>query len=193
MGLTNDTKCDEDELEDGEHAQLEISDTIAELPKREAREQARDDVQHKLVVHVVDIPVNGNGHSFRHELDLGHQVCGEFLTVVMDMCILVPCFLNAVIQIRKHRVVLGRFEPDLVPVLLVRRHNIDHVFSWVYSSRTWSFVLAEVLVQGGSLLSDFAEIGCPTTSGEKEQGVKLVEELSARLMDRDQDSLSGGC
>ena len=71
LQLTDDAWCDEDELENRKHAQLQIGNAVAEIPEREAGEQPGDDVQGELVVDIVDIAVNSSGHACSDEFNLG--------------------------------------------------------------------------------------------------------------------------
>jgi hypothetical protein len=53
LHLVDASRCNEDEVKDGEHTQLEIEGAIADLPEREATEEGRKDVQVDLVPDVV--------------------------------------------------------------------------------------------------------------------------------------------
>lgn len=83
--LTVDSRRDEDELENREHAQVQISDSVANLPESEACEETSDDMQCEFVVNIFRIPVDGGRHPRGNEFGLGQQTCSKLLAVIVNM------------------------------------------------------------------------------------------------------------
>ena len=68
----------------------------------------------------------------------------------------------------------------------------DHVFSRVCIIRANSAMFREVLAQDVRVLPNVAEVDGPAASLEEEQPVKVLEQESVRLVNSDEDRLSGG-
>ena len=64
------------------------------------------------------------------------------------------------------------------------------MFSRVDALRTWCTMVGKVLLQRGGMLSNLSKVGRPPSSGKQKQSVEFVEELCARLMNRDEDCLA---
>lgn len=93
-------------------------------------------------------------------------------------------------------VVLGAFQPDLVPVDSAfgswgGTNGIKHVFCWVFVLATRpSTVPFKVADQGFRVGADFAEVDLLSTLGEQQETVELREKLGRGLMDSAENGLA---
>ncbi|KAF1738372.1 hypothetical protein CRV24_000297 [Beauveria bassiana] len=191
----------EEEDEKGrEHAALHVLDRVAELPKREAVEDANENGDKELAVDVRGLAPLLDKHALGEEHRL--LVCrGGKLILPGRATILVPQLsrrraavaLDA-LNLPGQRLILVRLEPLLVPELAVGGLGalLNQKLGHVLALGTLGAAGGKVVDDGAAVFADGAKVKDVAAGVERQNLVKLLNELRRGLVDGADDGLARG-
>ncbi|KAF5122339.1 hypothetical protein E5D57_012816 [Metarhizium anisopliae] len=184
---------DEQDEERGEHAALHVVDGVAQLPKGEAVEDADDDGGEELAVNVRRLAPLVDEHALGQEPGLLPHGGGELVRehrVRRGRAAALPLDLLDLVD---EGLVLVRDAPLLVPVLagVGAGARLDEELGHVLALGAVGAPGGEVVDDGVAVAADGAKVEDVAAGVEREDLVKLLDELRRRLVDGAHDGLPG--
>ena len=170
LKLSDDTGCDEDEVEDGEENFLLFGHAVADHPESKTVEEGGTNVKSDLVVDVVNIAVQRHVHSPCDETHLLHHRGGELVTIVDSTRGLGSSIGDKVVKYLLLVAGFGGVKPNLVPVLALGQAAVDdinHVFRRVCLFGTGAAISSEVVLDSLSIITNVTKVDGASTLGQK--------------------------
>jgi len=121
LKLGDETGGDKQEAEDREEVLLEIADAVTNRPERKAIVKRQKYMQDELVVDVLGVAEQGDVHSVRDKLYLLPNGRCELMAIVNSPRRFGGSIGNKSVKLLGDLLVFWRIEPDLVPVLALRK------------------------------------------------------------------------
>lgn len=136
----------------------------------------------ELVVDVVGVPEKRDIHPLSDDFGLLPKRHREFESIIDCSRGFGSSVRNHSVQFRDHASLLGRVEPDLMPVLILDRldttgNNVNHELSCVGLDRALGPVLAKVLLNTGRIITNVSKVDCLSALCKEKESVELSEEL----------------